>query len=179
MILPPLMGRAGPVVMPAHGQHLPCARYCCYPCTPLPFHPQDPAAGILWVLWCHQPLVPTGVDRCLRHVTLSLHELPHWCFPHPPCPGPGRPLWCVVPCSLLTFLCFGPHVAPRWPRLMCLLRFCLHRSDLGSSQGCDPRGEPLGSCALFLGPSAGKPSFQAVRPFLLSPSWLCSQGWGS
>lgn len=37
-----------------------------------------------------------------------------------------------------------------------LLHFCLHRNDLGTSQGGIPRGEPLGGCALFMGPSAGK-----------------------
>lgn len=57
-------------------------------------------------------------------------------------PGSGRALPCL-------------SVSP-WPRLMCLLHFCLYRNDPGTSQGCIPRGEPLGGCALFMGPSTGK-----------------------
>lgn len=52
-----------------------------------------------------------------------------------------------------------------WPRLMCLLHFCLYRNDLGTGQGCIPRGEPLGGCALFMGPSTGKLFFLFKLPF--------------
>lgn len=38
-----------------------------------------------------------------------------------------------------------------------MLLFCLHRNDFGTSQGGVPRGEPLGSRAVFMGPSTGKP----------------------
>lgn len=34
----------------------------------------------------------------------------------------------------------------------------MHRSDPGAGQGGIPRGEPLGGCAVFLGPRAGKPA---------------------
>lgn len=70
--------------------------------------------------------------------------------------------------------CLCPLLAPG--SLFCLPPFCLHRSDPGAGQGGIPRGEPLGGCAVFLGPRAGKPvSSSCPHP---QPLRLHSWDWG-
>ncbi|XP_036165697.1 solute carrier family 12 member 9 isoform X3 [Myotis myotis] len=65
--------------------------------------------------------------------------------------------------------------------LFFLSSFTCDRNDLGTSQGGIPRGEPLGGCALFMGPSpAGAPSWEAEHTgccgYCLLLGGLCCSG---